>query len=260
MQQRSFLLSLIICALGAASCKHPITEVPGKTDTLLYLMAGQSNMAGRGTVEAMDMQTNPRLLEMDDAFHYSLKSEPNTIYQGGLAGLDCGLSFGNEVLMHLPEQTRLGLIQCSISSTRIQEWLGDSLHAVKLYSNMLRRGKAAMQSGTLKGVLWMQGEGNAEDAQVAAGYDQYLSQFIQNFRRDVGAPSLPFYVGLLPRWCIRPYHDSVNAAIRRTASALPAVYLIETDDLSYKADSLHFDAAGQRELGRRFAAVAISKL
>jgi hypothetical protein len=260
MQKLAPSVIIILSLVCAYACRHPAEEAVPAGDTLFYIMAGQSNMAGRGTVEPADAVINPCLLEMDDATHYALKHEPNTIYQGSLAGLDCGLSFGNEVLLYLPSGTKLCLIQCSISSTSIQEWLGDSLHVVHLYSNMLSRAHAAMHSGTLKGVLWMQGETNAENAQAARDYGADLHLFISDFRRDVGISDLPFFVGLLPSWCNRVYRDSVNAGIRSAEASLSGVHLVNTDKLTMKGDSLHFDAAGQRELGALFAKEAIKAL
>lgn len=247
-----FLLSIPLIF----SCRHNEGPAP-VADTLVFVMAGQSNMAGRGGVEAQDQEINPAILEMDDLFILHEKKEPNTIYQGSLAGLDCGLSFGNALLSQMPEGTAIVLIQCSISSTSIQQWLGDSLRVVKLYSNMLERSRAGLRRGKLAGVLWLQGEENAGSGDLAAGYDKLLSALVSNFRRDIGQAAIPFYVGYLPSWCKRPFTDSVNAGIRRASTSLANMYVVPTDDLHPKGDSLHLDSEGQRTLGRRFATLVL---
>jgi hypothetical protein len=49
--------------------------------------------------------------------------------------------------------------------------------------------------------------------------------------------------------------DSVNRIIHRTAFADRNVHVISADELMCKADSIHFDAASQRALGRRYARI-----
>jgi hypothetical protein len=121
---------------------------------------------------------------------------------------------------------------------------------------MISRAQVAMQHGVLKGVLWHQGEANAESSERAAHYEEDLGAFIQKIRADVQDGRLPFYAATLANFCIRPFKDSVNAAIGRVASALPNVAVISTADLTCKVDSIHFDAPAQREMGRRFAGAA----
>jgi hypothetical protein len=84
-----------------------------------------------------------------------------------------------------------------MSSSSIQDWLGDSSRGVKLYSNMISRTQIAMERGRLKGVLWHQGETNAEDSAKAANYDADLIAFIQKIRQDFHDEQLPFFCGTL---------------------------------------------------------------
>lgn len=243
-----------------SSCKRASEQEVRPNDTLVFIMAGQSNMAGRGLVEAQDTGTNPRILSLEGNGAIALKTEPNLLNQGGLAGLDCGKSFGEQLLTKVPSTSYICLVQCSISSTLITEWLGDSLHVVHLYSNMLERSREAKRTGTLKGVLWFHGEGDADELKTAQEYGGHLRELILRFRNDIGDARLPFYVGKLANWCNKPYADSVNQSIENMAKSLNDVYLIPTDGLSGKSDSLHFDAAGQRALGRRFAEAAEKNL
>jgi hypothetical protein len=252
-----FLLPVFIIMLMAA-CRHKPAELPAKTkDTLLiYIMAGQSNMAGRGAVEPQDTVTNPRILTIDSAGNLVIAKEPLHFYQPGFSGLDCGVSFAGNLLPAIPAGSSICLVPCAISSTTVQQWLGDSSHGVKLYSNMLSRAQIAMQHGVLRGVLWHQGEANAEDSSGPVRYAADLEAFVLKIRKDVQDDQLPFFAGTLADFCRYPFKDSVNASIRRAANALPRIFVVSTADLSCKPDSVHFDAAGQREMGRRFAVAA----
>ena len=256
------LIAVLIIA-GFNSCTHPApTAALNVNDTLLYIMAGQSNMCGRGAISQDDTATDERILGMDATNHFARKLEPDITQQPSpSAGLDCGMSFGRTMISVSSSSLQsVGLIPCAVSSTGIREWLGDSLHAVHLYSNMLSRARAGALTGRLAGVLWHQGETDADDSLICRGYAQSLQAFILKFRNDVGNPHLPFFIGKLARWCNKPYKDSVNAGITATGAALQDVYIISADDLTGKSDSLHFDAAGQRELGRRYATQALMHL
>lgn len=253
------LVPTILAAWAFPSCK-PAESTPPKADTLVFIMAGQSNMAGRGTVTAADTIKHPRVLEIDDNGTISRKREPNTIFQGAIAGVDCGLAFGKELVPHLGPNTCVLLVQCSISSTGIQDWLGDSTRGVPLYTNLLSRTRMGIQHGPLKGILWHQGEHNASDQSSATGYAQALSTFIQKYRNDLNQSQLPFYIGLLPSWSKRPFTTVINSDIQSTANTVPFVYLIPTADLPAKPDSLHIESAGQREFGKRLAHAALNNL
>jgi hypothetical protein len=256
---RYLLLAFFIALWALPSCKRADGDPP-KADTLVFIMAGQSNMAGRGTVTAIDPVTHPRVLEIDDIGRIYRKREPNTIFQGAIAGVDCGLSFGKELVPHLGPNTCILLVQCSVSSTGIQDWLGDSVRAVPLYTNLISRTRMAMEHGPLKGILWHQGEHNALSQSAAAGYTQALSAFIARYRNDLKLPGFPFYIGLLPAWSNRPYTQAVNNDILTTAATLPAIHIIATSDLSAKPDSLHFESPGQREFGKRLAQAVLANL
>ena len=253
-----FFLPVFIIIMLAA-CTHKPSPAPAlKTkDTLLvYIMAGQSNMAGRGLMEPRDTVTDPRILTIDSLGDLVIAREPLHFYHPAFAGLDCGLSFASELLPYIPAGSKICLVPCAIGNTSLQQWLYDSSHGVKLYSNMITRARIAMAHGVLKGVLWHQGESNAEDSLETSGYATDLEAFIRQVRKDVQDEQLPFFTATLADFCIRPFKDSINAAIRITASTMTRVFVVSTAGLSCKPDYIHFDAAGQRELGKRFAAEA----
>jgi hypothetical protein len=109
-------------------------------------------------------------------------------------------------------------------------------------------------------MLWMQGERDSVFERMSAGYASNLTSFIARVRSDTGVADLPFLVGeIAPRSVIaetgrlrHPWRDAVRQAQADVAAADPRVAFIRTNDLG-QFDDLHFDAAGQLELGRRFA-------
>ena len=262
---RLFALNIpgcIIAAIILISCRHePHLNIANGKDTLLiYVMAGQSNMAGRGAVGAKDTIPDPRILAMNKDNCFVPAREPlHYFYQPGLSGLDCGMSFARNMLPYIPANARVGLIPCAMGSTSIEDWRYDQGGIVPLYSAMMTRTRAGMQQGVVKGILWHQGESNAEDS-TYKNYEDNLQALILKWRSDLNNPELPVFLGKLAPFYKKPYTDSINAAIERTSEKLPHVYVIETAGLTCKPDSTHFDAEAQRLLGARFAEYARLKL
>jgi hypothetical protein len=105
---------------------------------------------------------------------------------------------------------------------------------------------------TVVGMLWLQGE---SDSSAAAAYRQNLGNFIADVRGTYGA-NLPFVIGGIG-------YDSANsptvsAAQADAAATIPFVRYFSNDDLRPAPTALHFDAAGQQAIGRRFATALAS--
>lgn len=256
-----FISVFLLCMIALFACnKHdPLPAADPKDSLYCYIMAGQSNMAGRGRIEAQDTVTDPRILVMDSSDQFVMAQEPLHRYQQSIAGLDCGMSFARTLLPVISPQAKIAMIPCAVGSSSIEDWLGDSLRIVPLYSNLIRRAAKAGLSGRLKGILWHQGEANAEDTTYKT-YQVHLTAFIAQTRRDIGIADLPFFIGKIGGFSKRIYRDSINAAIDRIALSVPHVFVIETDDLTGNPDSLHFDSKALRILGQRYAKAAAIQL
>lgn len=132
-----------------------------------------------------------------------------------------------------------------------------------LYNDVVKRIEYVLKTypgSEVKAFLWHQGEG---DITWGRYYAQLLDKMITNMRSDVGGVngnSIPFIVGgMVPYWVDkrtdRKIVDSVIAEtpLRLTrvgyASARLPFVITKTDN---DFEDIHFDAAGQRELGRRY--------
>ncbi len=229
---------------------------PSKHNLWVFIMAGQSNMAGRGLVAPQDTVPDPRILTITKNYQWIMAKEPLHFYEPALAGLDCGLSFGRELLKHVPDSVSIALIPCAVGGSAIEQWLGDSLfRGVKLYSNFTDKVRFAKQYGTLKGILWHQGESNAK-ADLTGSYEGNLQRLISEFRQTAGNDTLPVLIGELGVFRARDHlKDSINRIIHDVGEKDAHVRVVSADGLTCKADSIHFDARSQRSLGRRFARI-----
>ena len=233
-----------------------VEEMPARHNLWVFILAGQSNMAGRGLVEPGDTLPDPRVLTISKNKQWILAKEPLHFYESALTGLDCGLSFGKELLKYIPDSVSIALIPCAVGGSSIDQWLGDSIHrSVQLMSNFRNRIDDVTQYGTVKGVLWHQGESDASGKLIPA-YEQKLTQLISTFRRIVRQNDLPILIGELAAFAVPEKQgrwDSLNHIIHQTTGNNENTFVIGTEDLDTKGDDVHFNSEGQRLLGWRFA-------
>ena len=86
-------------------------------ETWVYIMAGQSNMAGRGEIEFIDTITNERVQAINEFGELILAKEPIHFYEPNAAGVDCGLSFGNHMLDNVPDNVTILMIPTAVGGT-----------------------------------------------------------------------------------------------------------------------------------------------
>jgi hypothetical protein len=226
-----------------------------KKKTWVFILAGQSNMAGRGAVEVEDTITHPRIKTIDKNGNIILAKEPLHFYEPTMAGLDCGLSFAKALIKDCPDDVNILLIPAAVGGSNIRQWLGDSVHrGVKLLSNFKEKTALARQYGTIKGILWHQGEGDANEKGMPV-YKENMQKLFGIFRAEAGKKKLPILLGELGAFNINAAKQfkQINQIIWEYASADKHTAVIATGDLGHKGDNLHFNAAGQRAMGIRYA-------
>ena len=107
-----------------------------KENVWVFIMAGQSNMAGRGIVEPGDTVPDKRIMSINKEGHIILAKEPLHFYEPERTGLDCGLSFAKTLIKKIPDSISILMIPTAVGGSSIKQWLEDSLYRnVKLFSN-----------------------------------------------------------------------------------------------------------------------------
>jgi hypothetical protein len=245
-------LSLVAQASEANSKTQPV-KLPAKRKVHLYLLMGQSNMAGRGKVEAEDRTPNPRVMTFTTNNTWQVAVDPITWDKPTIAGVGPGVAFGKAMAESNPK-VPIGLVPCAVGGTPLSRWEkgGD------LYSNAVYRAKLALKSGTLKGIVWHQGESDSKPG-LAETYGDRLAQMIEDIRADLKSPRLPFVVGQLGEFIYTREANNltearlVNDTLAKIPDRVPHTACACSAGLTHKGDQVHFDTASQRELGRRFA-------
>lgn len=235
-----------------------IKSLPSKKNVWVFIMAGQSNMAGRAFVEPADTLPDSRILTINKDNQLIEAKEPLHFYQPKLTGLDCGVSFARTLLPHLPHHVVILLLPCAVGGSSISYWLSDSIfNGIHLKSNFMDKVQLAKKYGTIKGILWHQGESDAFADRIPV-YETRLKILFSFFRQYTGNAKLPILMGELGTYTKRAdwrkNWAAINVIIDRVADTEKYCSLVRTADLTPKEDFIHFDSRSQRILGKRFAA------
>jgi len=230
------------------------SKLPKKNRVWVFILAGQSNMAGRGLVEPQDTIPSDRILTINRNGEITVAKEPLHFYEPTMTGLDCGLSFGKEMLTMIPQDISILLIPTAVGGSTISQWLGDSIHRqVPLLTNFEDKVRSAKKAGKIKGILWHQGEGDANEIDIPL-YEERLGELFTIFRKIAGNKKLPVVLGELGTFSKNSENwMKINEQIHLYVSVDNNSGFITTADLNHKGDGIHFDSEGQRIMGRRFA-------
>lgn len=246
------LVSFLVAPAFAQS-----TPLPPKEKFHLFLLVGQSNMAGRGVVAPQDKVPHPRVFMLNQAGEWVPAIDPLHFDKPTAVGVGLGRSFAAAIAEASPGVT-IGLIPCAVGGSPIDAWRpGEFYQPTKSHpwDDAIKRAKLALQSGTLKGILWHQGESDSS-RELAPKYEAKLHDLITRFRTELRAPAVPFICGQLGQFADSPWNEfrkQVDQAHRKLPKKVPHTAFVASDGLKHKGDKVHFDADSYREFGKRYA-------
>jgi iduronate 2-sulfatase len=238
----------------------------------VYLLAGQSNMDGRGKTKELEEALKEPLpavpiwyrQPLGDSGGFQPLAPGFSIppgHKGGLPGPTFGieLSFARALLARQPQQ-RIALIKGSRGGTTIEQWSPGQAgkpdsqgECYRLFVDTIAKAIAALKSGgdvpTIRALLWHQGESNAKD--TAEVYQAKLERLIARLREDVALPELPVLVGEV---IDNGERDGVRAAQKAIAGAVKGVTFVTCVGLTSSDKGTHYDTKSVLEFGQRFAA------
>jgi hypothetical protein len=248
-----FALAFISLPIGLQAA-DPV-KLPAKDKFHLFLLVGQSNMAGRGKVEEQDRTPHPRVLMLSKAGEWVPAVDPMH-YDKPIAGVGLGKTFGTLLAEANPDIT-VGLIPCAVGGSPIDSWQPGEFYKPTNshpWDDALKRAKLAQQVGTLKGILWHQGESDANE-KLAASYEKKLHALVKAFRKELGE-DLPFLAGQIGQFEDVPwdeYKKQVNQAHVDLPKHLPKTAFVSAEGFKHQGDKVHFDSPSLREFGKRYA-------
>lgn len=246
----------------------------------IYLCFGQSNMEGQGTIETQDRTVNSRLKVMEAVSCSNLGRTKGKWYTAVPPLCRCwsGLSpadyFGRTMIENLPANINVGIVNVSVAGCKIElydkvnyqkytstiteDWLKNIIKEYNgnPYAYMVEVAKLAQKDGVIKGILLHQGESNTGDSQWPAKVKAIYNNLIADL--SLNPDSVPLLAGEVVHADQGGICASMNTIIARLPQTLPNSYVISSSKCTDATDNIHFNSAGYRELGKRYARKMLS--
>jgi hypothetical protein len=243
-----FLLTLAVGSVMAA-------DAPPQEQVHLFLLVGQSNMAGRAKITNADRKPAEGVFLFNDKDQWEPAISPfnrySKVQKPGFTnekkGLNPGPSFAAAYRKANPGVS-VGLVCNARGGSAIEHWKAGG----KLYETSIEQTRKAMKVGVLKGICWHQGESNAGGDRPQK-YPTQLKELVERFRKDLKHPTLPFVYGQIGSWEKKqkawgPFNKMLVEQPKHIAHTACAT----TEGLT-AFDNVHFDAKSQVRFGQRYA-------
>jgi hypothetical protein len=244
---------------------------PLVTRVRVFLQGGQSNSEGRA--DPAQLPAGLQLPQDDVDFYYYADNALTKLRPATNGGTQFGpeITFGRRLSDRLcrDASNRVAVVKYSVGGSNLHtQWkaggdattAGDGPYYVN-WQNTVAAGLAALAANypyaeiTVEGMIWMQGESDADTAEHGAAYDANLTALIADIRLTLGLPRLPFVIGRIGQSSLhgRSGYAAVRAAQAAVAARNSWTGWIDTDGFSLQSDNLHFDGPGQMAMGYAFA-------
>lgn len=223
----------------------------------VFVLAGQSNMVGLGQVSELPdelKRAQPDVLLFEQRTWTPL--EPGKVPEGRSFGPE--VTFGQAMAKHVGGP--IGLIKVAASGTDLAvQW---NPQGKGVFARLVKQVQAARQSRPIMimGMIWMQGEADSKEEAMAKAYQVNLENLVLSARRAFAVTDLPFVCGRVNAPAAGKYTHVALVRAAQEAVKLPGYRMVDCDGVAKGHDDLHYSAAGQQELGKRFAAAQVELL
>lgn len=221
----------------------------------VFLLLGQSNMAGYAKATAADKQNNPRIrvIGFDDCADTGRKKDQwadatPPLHECWNKAIGPGDSFSQALLEKVPATDSILLVPCALSGKSIN----DMKKGTSNYTWFINRAKSAVQlGGVIEGFIFHQGESDCGQS----SWPNAVKQFVTDLRTDLGLTNNPpFVAGELPRASACSNH---NPLVNQLSTLITNGYVVSSEGIPLDpADTqyrMHFGHDGSIEIGKRFA-------
>ena len=249
----------------------------------ILLIGGQSNAVGCTFVSTLD--ENLRNFVAPNVLLYQEGNFAPVFQSKLIKGIQCGMGhcpeqmgieYGMAHRLHEATAREIGFIRYAYGGTTLfSHWQANYESEPKAltdtgycYHNFLQTVRNGLQvyrengyEPTIKGMVWMQGETDANTQETATVYEANMKNLFTRFRKDLGLPTLKIIVGeIATQKDHAPYSDEIRAIQRRVSNADEYCVFLSTKDIPVGKDGYHFDGNEDFILGKRFAEYALEYL
>lgn len=213
------------------------------------LLAGQSNMAGRGYISETKPIINEKIWMLRNG-RWQMMAEP-IHFDRAVSGVGPAASFAEKWCIDNPKE-QIGLIPCAEGGSSIDEWRIDGT----LFRHAVSEAKFALENSELIAILWHQGE-NDSSAGKYKEYYKKLEIIVEEFRNTLG--QVPFIIGGLGDYLGKTAfgahcteYELVNRELYKFATEKQECYFVTGSNLYSNPDGIHINAESQRRFGLRY--------
>jgi hypothetical protein len=247
--------------------------VQAKTDIPVFLLSGQSNMSGYGSVNNL---TSDQKKSIDNVKIYldlvweGVDSKERKWLTLGIGfgstkdSIGPELYFGRTLSEAFPGQ-KIAIIKCSSGSSylgKAADWLPPSSNngnGGNLYKKMMETTtKAALSqfnsafdtaqyTPRWAGFVWLQGEFDAMDQSLSNVYEENLTNLIKDIRAVLNVPELPVIIPMIDTRGQWTFHSTIRNANIAVVQKLKNVDTLDTKGFS--SDGTHYKGDGQVKIG-----------
>lgn len=227
----------------------------------IFMLMGQSNMAGATPFNDGDKNTDERLKVWggcnQPAGQWNTASPPLNDCPGEKGwnlnnSVDPGIWFGKTLLEVLPDGDTIGLVGTAESGESINTFISGGSH----HQMILNKIAAVKDAGRFAGVIFHQGESDC-------GQETWPGKVVQLYNEVKAAwgvdYDVPFILGEIPAGnaqCATQHNPRVHQA----AEELPMGHWISQEGTTLLNDGLHFDHASVVLMGQRYGEKMIEAL
>ena len=241
----------------------------------IYLCFGQSNMEGNAAIEGKDrVGVDPRFMMMAAVDMPSSKRKKGEWYTAypplcrDYTGLTPADYFGREMVAHLPESIKVGVINVAVGGASIDlfdqdkcadyikkeaDWFKNycSEYGNDPYKVLVTMAKKAQQNGVIKGILLHQGCTNNGQKDWPVRVKRIYVRLLHDL--GLNEEETPLLIGELLSQEQGGICWGHNNVIAKTQPVIPNSYVVSSKDCPGASDGLHFTAEGYRMIGKRYA-------
>jgi len=259
-----FLLTLfVVFSSGQENKVRPVK---------IFLLGGQSNMDGCGISEEL---TDTYKVHPENTMTWDNKKETWVPLGTDSFAERRKYKFGPEIAFsHLlakkyPNYT-IAVVKTSGGGTKLwKHWLPEQAMYKRFLANMENALQQLGDSGVtyeICGMLWMQGESDAETIEWANAYENNLKILFDDVRIQTQKEDLPIVMGRISIGLLRetpwPFDHTkiVQKAQENVAAEDENVFIINTDKLKTLKDNTHFNSEAQIWLGEKMGKIMLKEI
>jgi len=268
MKFKKSLFCLLLVFLIALPSQSQEKELPVK----VFILGGQSNMDGTGKGEELPLEyfaAPKNSMIWDNKKKAWVKLRTDSFSERRKFKFGPEVAFTHLLAKKYPKHT-IAIVKTSGGGTKLwKHWLPEQ-NMYKAFLRNIKNGLADLDKQNIPyevcGMLWMQGESDAETLEWANAYEDNLKVLYKDVRAQMGKPELPIVMGRISIGLLREtpwvfdYTEVVQAAQDRVAKADKNVRIINTDKLETLKDNTHFNSESNIWLGNKMGKLMIKAI